>query len=321
MNASIVAPWTSTLTESQYMLTHYFLFIAAFALFAGFVRTWTTRGEVGARYRVAVAARLSLMGVAFISYAYLLINFRLGYDLTSAGYVPNDLAINAMATRYMDWSLTVPLLTIELLAVCTVVGAAARRVRIWAVAGAFMMIFTGYLGAVVIGGGTSLVALVVWGSISCVFWIATMIILIREVRRSLPDLTVEAAALLRSATFVLLGGWFIYPVMFVVPLLGSGGAWTTAMQVGFSMADILVKVVFCGLVHRIAKLRTAEDVRAGLDIHPEAIWISSVKQSDAGLPREVFLADATTVHERRPQPPSSAAAHAAPTTMPGYSDS
>ncbi|MFC5928964.1 bacteriorhodopsin [Cryobacterium melibiosiphilum] len=318
MNTTIVAPWTATLTESQYMLTQYFLVIAALALFAGFVRTWTTRGEVGARYRPAVVARLSLMGVAFLGYVYMVINFRYGYDLTAAGYVPNELAINAMATRYMDWSLTVPLLTVELLAVCTVVGAAARRVRIWAVAGAFLMIFTGYLGAVVIGGGTSLLALVVWGGISCAFWIATMLLLIREVRRSLPELTTESATLLRSATFVLLGGWFIYPVMFMIPLLGSGGAFTTAMQIGYCIADIFVKVVFCGLIHRVAKLRTAEDVRSGLDVHHEAIWISSVKQSDAGLPREVYLDDGSTVHHRRPQPPLSSAVPTAPTKMPGY---
>lgn len=258
------------------------------------------------------------MGIASLGYVYILIHLRFGYDLTAAGYVPNELAINAMATRYMDWSLTVPLLTVELLTVCTLVGAAARRTRIWAMSGAFLMIFTGFLGGVVIGGGTSLIALLVWGGISCVFWIATMAIVIRQVRRSLPELTPESAGLLRSATIVLLSGWFIYPVMFAIPLLGSGGTWTTAMQIGYTVADIFVKVVFCGLIHRVAKLRTAEDVRAGRDVHPEAIWISSVKQSDAGLPREVFLSDASTVHQRRPQPPLSEAVAAAPTKMPAY---
>jgi hypothetical protein len=48
-------------------------------------------------------------------------------------------------------------------------------------------------------------------------------------------------------------------------------------------------------------------VRAGDDVHPEAIWISSVKQSDAGLPREVYLADEALVHRRRTKPPLSEA--------------
>lgn len=321
MNAEIVAPWTATLTEAQYLLTQYFLIIATLALFAGFVRTWITQGELGARYRSAVVARLGVMGVAFLSYLYMLINLHLGYDLTAVGYAPNASAINAMVPRFMEWSLTVPLLSVELLTVCTLVGAAARRTRIWAMGGGFLMIFTGYVGAVVIDGGTSLTALLVWGSLSAGFWILTMTVLIRQVRRSLPELTVESAGLLRSATIVLLAGWFVYPIMFMIPMLGSGGAWTTAMQIGYSVADIFVKVVFCGLVHRIAKLRTAEDVRAGLDVHPEAIWISSVKQSDAGKPREVFLADATTVHHRRPEPPLSEAVPAAPTKMPGYVES
>ncbi|WP_166791776.1 bacteriorhodopsin [Cryobacterium frigoriphilum] len=320
MAATIVAPWTATLTEAQYLLTQYFLVLAGLALFAGFVRTWMTQGEVGARYRSAVVARLSVMGVAFLSYVYMLINLRLGYDLTVSGYVPNELAINAMVPRFMEWSLTVPLLSVELLTVCTLVGTAARRTRIAAMGGGFLMIFTGFLGAVVIGGGTSLTALLVCGSLCAVFWIFTMSVLIRQVRRSLPQLTVESADLLRSATIVLLSGWFMYPVMFMIPMLGSGGAWTTAMQIGYSVADIFVKVIFCGLVHRVAKLRTAEDVRSGLDVHPEAIWISSIKQSDAGLPREVFLDDASTVHHRRPRPPLSSAVAAAPTKMPGYTE-
>ncbi|MEB0303469.1 hypothetical protein, partial [Mucilaginibacter sp. 5C4] len=80
-----------------------------------------------------------------------------------------------------------------------------------------------------------------------------------------------------------------------------------------TVADIVAKIWFGGVLHRVAKLRTAEDVRAGRDVHPEAIWISSVKQSDAGKPREVYLAAGAAVHVRRPQPPTSTAA---PTSQP-----
>lgn len=314
----IVAPWSATLTEAQYLLTEFFLVFAALALFAGGVRAYMTRGEVGARYRAAVVARLCIMGVAFLSYVYILINFRFGYDLTNLGYVPNGLAISSIATRYMEWSLTFPLLAAELLTVCTLVGVLARRTRMLAMGCAFLTIVPGYMGAVVIAGGTSRSALLVAGSLCAVFLLLTMGILVRQTSRSLPHLTVESAALLRTATVILLSGWLIYVVTFLSPLYASGGAWTTAMQIGYCVADIVVKVVFCGLIHRVAKLRTAEDVRAGLDVHPEAIWISSVKQSDAGRPREVFLEDSTTVHHRRPQPPTSAAVAMPAAKMPDY---
>ncbi len=38
------------------------------------------------------------------------------------------------------------------------------------------------------------------------------------------------------------------------------------------------------LTHKVAKLRTAEDVVAGLDTRPEPVWSSNVHKSDAVLP-------------------------------------
>jgi hypothetical protein len=79
------------------------------------------------------------------------------------------------------------------------------------------------------------------------------------------------------------------------------------MQVAFTVSDVVVKILFGNLILRVAKLRTAEDVRAGEDVHPESIWISSVKQSDAGRPREVYLEPASVMHQRRNPAPHLAA--------------
>lgn len=301
------APWNATLTQPEYLLSLYFLVIAGLALFAGFLRTWTTRYEVGSRYRSAVVARLSVTIVASLSYVLIVVEFLRGYDATGTGYRPNSEAILAFAPHYMDWSITVPLLTVELLAVCTLVGAAARRTQWLAGGGAFLMIFSGFLGAFIIGGGEDTAQLVLWGAISCVFWIITTVVLIRSVRTSAASLTAESATLLRQAAGLLLGGWVIYPLVFLIQVFAFGGAWTTTMQIALCVTDIIVKIGFGGLIHRIAKLRTAEDVRAGHDVHPESIWISSVKQSDAGAAREVYLAEGAMIHPRRSMPPMSAA--------------
>ncbi|WP_370541463.1 bacteriorhodopsin [Agreia sp. COWG] len=267
------------------------------------MRAWTTRNEVGTRFRTAIVSRLSVMAVATLSYVVLVFGFLSGYEPDGSGFAPTADAINAFLPRYIDWSVTVPLLTVELLAVCTLVGQVARRTRAIAVALAFLMIFTGFIGAFVVDDGRNLEALVVWGAISAVFWIATNVVLIGAVRRSLPQLTPEEAGLIKRATVILLGGWIIYPVVYLIPLLGMSGGATTTMQLALCAADVLVKVGFGGHIHRIAKLRTAEDVRAGDDIHAESIWISSEKQSDAGSAREVYLADGAAAHLRRVRPP------------------
>ncbi len=59
------------------------------------------------------------------------------------------------------------------------------------------------------------------------------------------------------------------------------------MQVILSAADIVAKVGYGAMIHKIAKLRSAEDVRAGVDTLPEALWISSEKLSDGTLPAVV----------------------------------
>jgi bacteriorhodopsin len=301
------APWNATLTQPQYLLTLYFLVVAGLALIAGFLRTWTTRQEVGARYRSAVVSRLGVGLVASLSYVFIVVEFLRGYDATGTGYRPNGEAILTFALRYMDWSVTVPLLTVELLAVCAVVGPVARRTQAFAGGGAFLMIFCGFLGAFIIGGGEETAQLLLWGAISCVFWIFTTVVLVRCVQASGAILTAESSALLRRATVVLLSGWVIYPLVFLLQVFAFGGGWTTTMQIVLCVADVVVKIGFGGLIHRVAKLRTAEDVRAGHDVHPESIWISSVKQSDAGVPPEVYLAEGSAIHPRRSMPPTGSA--------------
>ena len=301
------APWTQTLSSSEYLLVLYFLVAAGLALFGGFIRTIVTRKEIGSRYRPATAARLGVAASAALSYAFIIVTFTTAYTRTSAGYVPTSNAILTLAARYMDWSVTVPLLTVELLAVCMLSGAAARRAQTIAMAGAFLMIFTGYIGAFVAGGGGDTGQLVLWGVISSAFWIITTVVLVRAVKRSLPALTLESAVLLRNGTALLLSGWVVYPLVYIVQIVFSGGQWTTVIHIALCITDVVVKVGFGGVIHRVAQLRTAEDVRAGMDVHSESIWISSVKQSDAGVAREVYLAIDAAGHVRRPKPPTNTA--------------
>ncbi|RFA14180.1 hypothetical protein B7R22_11310 [Subtercola boreus] len=301
------APWLASLSQPQYLITLYFLVVAGLALIAGFARSVATRSEVGSRFRPAVVARLAVTGVASVSYILLVMTFLSGYSLVGGEYVPNQGAVLVFALRYMDWSVTVPMLTLELLAVCSVVGSGLRRTQVLAAASAFAMIFCGFLGAIVIDEGQSQAQLLIWGGISCVFWIVTNVVLIQSVRRSLPTLTPLAASWMRSATILMLSGWVVYPLVYLIQVFGSGGGWATTMQVSLCVADVLVKIGFGTLIHRVAKLRTAEDVRAGDDVHPESIWISSVKQSDAGQPSEVYLAEGASVHQRHARPPRSSA--------------
>jgi bacteriorhodopsin len=309
---AVVAPWNVELTASQHTLILYALTAGLLAFVAGLIRAGVTIREVGSRYRTAVLARLGVLSSACLGYVAVIIEFHRGYDLVGDAWVPNSGAINTFALRYAEWTVSVPLIAVEVLAVCALAGVTVRRTRYLAMATGFLMVFCGFIGAIIVGGGEDLLQLRVWGAISAVFWVLTNVILWRAAANSARSLTPEAALLLRNAVLLLLAGWAVYPLVYSIQTFAWGGAWTTTMQVGLTVADVLLKLAFAGVIHRVAKLRTAEDVRAGDDVHPEAIWISSIKQSDAGLPREVYLADEALVHRRRAKPPLS---EAVPMTM------
>lgn len=270
--STVVAPWEDTLSSGEHSLIFYALVIAGLALLAYFLRAWTSREEVGVRYRGAVLASLCITAVAFVSYVVLVIKFDLGYDQAGDGsWIPNTDAIWSWAPRYMDWSITVPILMVELIAVSALSGATARRARFAGVVGAFAMIFTGYLGGVVIDDGKNLSALWIWGIISGVFMVLLYLLIIYTVIGSLSHMGLEARRSYRNAMILLIVVWFAYPIAFGLQGFASGGARTTTMQVLLSFADIAAKVGFGVLLHKVAKLRTAEDVVAGMDTHPESV--------------------------------------------------
>lgn len=280
-----LAPWNATLTLAEHSIIVYALSVAGLALFAFFVKSWLSTSEVTGRYRTGVYAGTCITGIAFLSYVLLVLEFALGYDRKGESWVPNANAILSWAPRYFDWTVTVPLLVVELLAVATLAGAAARRLRVVGIAAAFLMISTGFVGGVVIDSGTNTGALWTWGVISGVFMVVLYFLVIYVVVKGGRDLRgTEAATTLRNAGILLVVTWMAYPIVFGLQGWGHGGAVITWMQVVLSAADIVAKVGFGAMIHKVAKLRSAEDVRAGVDTLPESTWMSSEKLTDGVLP-------------------------------------
>ncbi|MBM7808800.1 bacteriorhodopsin [Geodermatophilus bullaregiensis] len=278
-------PELQTMSLGLYDLVHFALMAAGFSLLAYFLYSWASREEVGRRYRPAVYAGLCLAAVATVSYLVLFLKWDTGFDLQDGLYRPNAEARFTGSTRYPDWAVTVPLLTVELLAVCSLAGSRARNLRASAMAAAFLMILTGYLGAQVVADGRDRTALVVWGLVSTAFFAYLCVALIGAVRASLPHMGREAAVSLRNATIVLLSSFGVYPLVYAIPVfVDVTPAWSATVQVAYSTADVIAKVGFGLLVHKVAVLRTAEDVRAGVDTHPEPVWVSNVHESDGVLP-------------------------------------
>jgi bacteriorhodopsin len=239
---------------------------------------------VSTRYRPAIYAGSGVLAVAFLSYVLLTVAFLTGYDRHGSVFVSNDAAIWSWAPRYMDWSVSVPLLVVELLAISALVGRTAARVRAVGVAAAFLMILLGYLGGVVVDDGTNFDALLVFGLASTAFFIVLYVVVIGTVVVSLPSLPAAARPAYRGAMVLLLVVWFAYPIVFAFQGFASGPGFAVTAHLALSGADIVAKTGYSLLILRVAMLRTAADVAGGVDVHPEAIWVDQYRQSDPVLP-------------------------------------
>ncbi|WP_433799934.1 bacteriorhodopsin [Actinomycetospora sp. CA-084318] len=275
-------------------LIEYSFVVAGFALAAGCVYSLMGRNEVATKYRAAVHGSALLQGVAALAYLALIITWNSGFDYVNGLYVPAATERFDGGLRYADWSVTVPLLAVELLAVCAIAGKALSRARAIAVVSAFGMIVTGFLGASVFDNGTSTLWLNVWAAISTVFFLVLYGVLGKAVADSRGALSAGTFTSLLRSTIVLFAIFGAYPLLYLVQVLVGPNsnlvAWAVVVQVGFSFSDIIAKVGFGVMIHRVAKLRTAEDLEAGTTTHDEPVWIAHELQA---APRPA-LAEALT---------------------------
>ncbi|WP_210503917.1 bacteriorhodopsin [Nocardioides xinjiangensis] len=285
-SADVTAPEKVVLSSAQHDLIVFSIVVAGFALFAHFLYNWNSMGEVSSRYRPAVLASLCIAGVATLSYLMLFLMVDSGYDYSAGSYVPNPEALSSITSRYMDWAVTVPLLMAELLAVCTLVGRKLAGTRAVVMAAAFAMIVTGYLGDQVFKQGESTFWLWLWWGISMACFVVIYVVLVPAVVTSVRSLPEDVGRGLSQAATVLLSVFFVYPIVYLIPIFFDGGWWTTTIHVAFSAADVIAKVGFGMLVHKVAKLRTAADVAAGDETHPEPVWVNSVHHSDGVQPAQ-----------------------------------
>ncbi len=289
---------SSVFSSFQYQLVLYALSATMLALLASTVWSFAERHEVSKKYRPALVASAVITLVAALSYAFIISRWLGGWTAQADEYVPNPAEPFSDTYRYADWSVTVPLLTVELLAVCTLVGTRLRTVRGVAVTAAAAMIVTGFVGQIADEGtGENTAAAVVWGLVSTVFFVVVYLALGSAVRTSLRELPADAATSLRNATILQFSVWGTYPLVYLVfVVLGDNRPnWAVTVQLAFCAADVTAKVGFGALIHKVAKLRTAHDAASGESRTPD------------GWPQEVYL-DQEKLSEPHPDGVASATA-------------
>lgn len=237
-----------SLTVGQYQLVYNAFSFTIATMGAATLFFWFGRSQVAPAYRTAMTLTGLVTAIALYHYVRILASWDDAYTIVNGEITATGVAFND-AYRYVDWLLTVPLLLVELILVMRLAPAETwskgTRLGLLAVA----MVALGYPGEIATDAGTRWL----WWGLAMLPFVWIIYELFVGLGKSIAAQPENARGLVNAARWVTIGSWAFYPIVFVFPMIGlTGGAATTAVQVGYTVADVVAKALFGVLIFMIA---------------------------------------------------------------------
>jgi bacteriorhodopsin len=219
-------------------------FIGYMAMFAASIFFFFERGQVEGKWKLSLLVSGLITGIAAVHYYYM----RDHYMATGE---------NPTALRYIDWTLTVPLMCVEFYLLTKAAG--AKKSLMWKliIASAWMLV-TGYIGEAFNPEGGDTTHSVLWGVLSTLGYVYVLYTAwfgeVAKLAEKSQDETVKKG--IRTLAWFVLVGWAIYPIGYMCM---PGGWLNTAFGWGsenvdlfYNIADAINKIGFGLVVYGIA---------------------------------------------------------------------
>lgn len=222
-------------------------FIGTMAMMAASVFFFFEVNSTSEKWRTSVLVSGLITFIAAVHYYYMR-----GYNLET-GDSPTFF-------RYVDWTLTVPLMCVEFYLITKKAG--AKLSLLWKlILASIVMLVTGYLGETVYRGSS-----VFWGVVSgAAYFYIVYLVWFGEVSKLAQSAGPNVAKATRVLAWFVLVGWAIYPLgyilgtpggLFGIQLVADPAAAVKSMDIVYNIADAINKIGF-GLV--IYALSRSED--------------------------------------------------------------
>lgn len=212
------------------------------------------------RYRMALVISATVCGIAAYHYFRIFDSFREAFVTEAVGgrgiYTQAPGASFNEGYRYVDWLLTVPLLLAELVVVLALAKSLQNSLLWRLIPASAAMIILGYPGEI----SNDDLTRTVWGLLSTIPFLYILYVLFVELTKSLDRQPPAVRGTVSRMRLLLFGTWGVYPIAYLLPLLGIDGAdaWV-AKQAGYSIADILAKALYGLLIYKIARVKSFAD--------------------------------------------------------------
>ncbi len=249
----------SEISVAQYELVYNAFSFTIATMGAATLFFWLGRSQVSDAYKPALTITGLVTAIALYHYVRILQSWDASYDVVNGQITATGIAFN-QAYRYVDWLLTVPLLLIELILVMRLSSADtwSKGTRLGVLAA--LMIVLGYPGEISSDSSTRWL----WWAAAMVPFAWIVYELFVGLGKSIAAQPDNVRGLVNTARWLTVISWSFYPVVFVFPMIGlTGGTAAAAVEVGYTVADIVAKAVFGVVIYMIAVRKSqAEGVAA-----------------------------------------------------------
>lgn len=245
-----------TLTINQYSLVTNLMSLTVATMGAAALFFFLNRQLVAPKYRAALNVSGLVVAIACYHYFKIYESFTEAYKLSGSEYIATGTPFND-AYRYADWLLTVPLLLVELIAVIGLPKKEAGVTLMKLTLAAVLMIGLGYPGEVSSDPGTRWF----WGILSSIPFLYILYVLFVQLSGAIERQIEPARVLLRNARLLIFATWGFYPIAYTIGTLGLGTGASTevAIQVGYTLADIVAKAGLGIFIFNIARIKTEHE--------------------------------------------------------------
>jgi bacteriorhodopsin len=241
-----------TLDNNQWNLVYAIFSFGLVSMLATTVYTLISQNRVLPKYRNALVMSSMVTFIAAYHY-YRIFN---SFSESSADQVVNVSGAQGSfneAYRYVDWLLTVPLLLVEVIAVLALAAAVAKSLIMRLVPAAAAMIALGYPGEISTDQNTQ----VLYGVLSTIPFLYILYVLFVELGKSLDRQPAGVAETVGRLRLLLIATWGVYPIAYIFNIVGDESAESfVAIQVGYTIADILAKCVFGLTIMKISRMKS-----------------------------------------------------------------
>lgn len=236
------------ISYSQYALVYNAFSFTIAVMGAATVFFFLSRSQVAPAYRTALTITGIVTMIAGYHYFRIFQSWESAFVIADGQIKLSGLKFND-AYRYVDWLLTVPLLLIELILVMRLSAAETMGKSVKLGLLAALMVVLGYPGEISADSNTRWM----WWGLAMIPFLIIVFDLFVGLKNSIASQPVAARGLVSTARWVVVISWCFYPVVFVFPMIGfTGGSAATAVQVGYTVADIVAKAMFGVLIYLIA---------------------------------------------------------------------